>query len=623
MKPMKFKIKSIVVAAFLSTLLLSACNQDFVNTQPLNQASEGVVWSDGGLVEAFVTGIYGGLQQGGFAEEMLASTTDESMFTHPYDLLSMTESLVSASDLRWLNRDAFNGRWDKMYLRIRACNVALQHLASPEFENPPEDTGFIDRLKGEAYFLRAFYYHQLVRYYGGVPLIDSVYTLGQKDLTIARNTFAECVDHITADCDKAAALLKGKNIAKGRANEVAALALKSRILLYAASDLHDIPTAKSKSSVISAYDHPELIGYPSGNRTERWEKAKAAAKAVLDRTEYAYKMDLTAPVTPEEGTQNYMDISLAQNGGEAEIIFGRYFIDDKDEQGAWVGRNNGPNGYHNWAGNTPIQNLVDDYEMQDGTAFSWDKPEEATAPYKNRDPRFYASILYDGADWKPRPDVGVDPVNQIQTGTYEVIRSGQKVSVPGLDTRSSSIENWNGSYTGYYMRKFIDPNPDIVNQTDRQKVPWPFFRYTEAVFNYAEACIALHQDGEARDWLNKIRFRAGMPALTESGNALMTHYENERRIEMAYEEQRYSDARRWMIAPQTLGQKAQVIKITGKLKPGHTVTQYRHSEADYTYSYSAQNTDLEDRQWLDKMYFMPMSRDEMNRNNKLVQNPGY
>ncbi len=164
----------------------------------------------------------------------------------------------------------------------------------------------------------------------------------------------------------------------------------------------------------------------------------------------------------------------------------------ENQEGArQTGLNNGPNGYHNWAGNTPIGLLVDDYEMMDGTTFHWTNPVHAAAPYKNRDPRFYATVMYDGADWKPRNKISgnVDPANQIQTGAYDLLDDkGALINRKGLDTRSSSIEDWNGSRTGYYMRKFIDPNPDLVDNTDRQNIPWPFFRYTEAVFNYIEAC---------------------------------------------------------------------------------------------------------------------------------------
>ncbi|MBC7919513.1 MAG: RagB/SusD family nutrient uptake outer membrane protein, partial [Ferruginibacter sp.] len=168
-------------------------------------------------------------------------------------------------------------------------------------------------------------------------------------------------------------------------------------------------------------------------------------------------------------------------------------------------------------------------------------------------------------------------------------------------------------------------NPAIVDQNTWQQIPWPFFRYTEAMFNYAEASIELGQDVEAVTWLNKIRFRAGMPALTESGDALRQRYRNERRVEMAYEEQRYHDARRWMIAPQTLGRKAGIISITATLKPGKEVKVYKYDLTNYDYVYKPLDIDpgIENRLWLDKMYYLPIQRDEVNRNNKLVQNPGY
>src|SRR5699024_11063693 len=106
----------------------------------------------------------------------------------------------------------------------------------------------------------------------------------EEDYTITRNTFAENVDFIVKDAEAAATFLNDLSMPEGRASEAAALALKSRVLLYAASDLHDMPTASTKSSVIAGFGQPELLGYMDGNRTERWQKAKTAAKAVLDMT---------------------------------------------------------------------------------------------------------------------------------------------------------------------------------------------------------------------------------------------------------------------------------------------------------------------------------------------------
>ncbi|MDQ2721478.1 MAG: RagB/SusD family nutrient uptake outer membrane protein [Bacteroidota bacterium] len=612
------------------SLLIGSCKKEFLNTIPLTSISSAVTWTDGSLSEAFVTNIYNGLGNGGWDEQELASLSDETVFVHPgRGINTINEGTLNPSNLGWVDNTY---EWGNMYTYIRSCNLALENLKKATFN----DTALNARLQGEAHFLRGYYYQQLLRYYGAIPIVSHSYALNQ-DYSIARNTYEECVNFIIKDCDSAALLLTGKSLASGRATQLSALALESRVLLYAASDLHDITTAKSKSPIISSFSNPELLGYVTGDRTARWTAAQVAAKAVLDAGS-GYMLNLSAPLAPQAATQAYVSISMggASKGpgidaaASSELLFMRQFSPDlytggPGGDGTSVGLDNGPNGYHNWAGNVPIQELVDDYEMMDGTKFSWTNPVEAASPYSNRDPRFYASILYDGAGWKPRDKISgnVDPANQIQTGSYQTKPGGDYLA--GLDTRTSSIENWNASWSGYYMRKFIDPNPAVVDNNTRQYIPYPFFRYTEAVLNYVEASIELGQEDVAKTWLNKIRFRSGMPAITLSGDALRQEYRNERRIEMVFEEQRYHDARRWMIAPTTLGRKLEFIGVTGVLKPGATApVPYRHDETDYSYMYVpfTDNT-LENRTWLDKMYFRPINRDEINRNLKLIQNPGY
>ena len=373
-----------------------------------------------------------------------------------------------------------------MYGYIRSANIAIEKLNEGGLEN----TELRDRLLGEALYLRAYYYHQLVRFYGGVPLSKEPFTL-DSDFNIPRDSFEDCVNFIVEDCEAAFALLDGKSMDSGRANAATALALKARILLYAASDLYDSATASANSTLISTYSNPELIGYTSGNQQDRWTNAKNAAKAAMDYTSAGYKFGLTGPVSLEEGEQNYLDISLARNGGESDIIWERQFI-EATGAGRRIGLFNGPNGYHNWAGNAPIQNMIDAYGMSDGSEFDWDNPDHSSMPYKDREPRFYATILYDGADWKPRPADAADrdPANQIQTGQYEIIDGGGGVTTHfGLDTRQGPIEDWNGTRTGYYFKKFVEPDPAFVDQTDFQTIPWPFFRYTELVLNYVEAVL--------------------------------------------------------------------------------------------------------------------------------------
>ena len=616
-----------IVAIVYMVSFAAGCKKDFMALTPPDRISSELVWNDPALAQAFVSEIYNGLSVGGFSEQMLSSVSDESMFTHPnrgIDLINA--SIINATTLGWIDN---TWGYNQMYNRIRACNLTIERLAGGE--NGITDQNVKDKLLGEAHFLRAYFYHQLVRYYGAVPLIDKSYALDD-DFAVKRATFEECIAFIIKDCDDANTLLKGKSLEKGRTSPLAAMALKSRILLYAASDLHDIPTAKGKSMVIAGYANPEYLGYAAGDRTARWKAAQAAALEVINASS-GYKLTLAVPVSPEEGRNNYK--SIAMGGGSkgpnidasaaSELILARYFIDRSDMR---YGRFNGPNGYHNWAGNTPIGLLVDDYEMIDGSKFSWTNPVHKASPYVNRDPRFYATILYDGANWKPRDKVSgsVDPANQIQTGEYDLMDNAKLITFKGLDTRGSSIEDWNGSYTGYYMHKFIDADPNVIDASHPQFVPWPFFRYTEAVLNYIEASIELGELSQATLWLNRIRFRAGMPAITAvTANELRNVYRQERRIEMVYEEQRYHDVRRWMIAPETLGRKTTYIKVTGKFKPGQTKAKpYRYDPAVYNYTYTpTTETAQENRKWDDKIYFRPFSRDEINRNKELLQNPGY
>jgi len=547
------------------------------------------------------------------------------MFTHAgRNINTFTEGSETPSNRAWMSSTYF---WDNMYLAIRQANIALENLPNATFT----DTALRDVLLGEAHFLRAYYYHQLMRFYGGVPIIDRAYGLDE-DYAVNRNTFEETINFIVSDLDMSAALLSGAAMTEGRATELASLALKSRVLLYAASDLHDAGKARAIDEGLAS----DLLAYTGGSQDSRWQAAKAAAEAAVNAGS-GYKLDLSGPVSAADGQQNYT--SIAMGGGsaagdaaaEVELIFQRTATTDYTVEDNWplgglhYGVNNGPNGYHNWAGNTPIQQLVDDYEMMDGSKFDWGNPAHASAPYTDRDPRFYATILYDGADWKPRPSdvTAIDPADQIQTGYYD---DGAGNLINGIDTRESPIENWNGSRTHYYTRKFIDPDPAVVDGLSAaQVVPWPFIRYTEVVLNFIEAALETGDEASAVDWLNRIRFRAGMPATTASGSELMDLYRNERRLELVYEEHRYHDARRWLIADQTVGRGIKAINVVGMLKPGESPhVPYRHDKSKYEYTYTVfDNTENETRVWANKMYYRPIDRDEVNRNASLVQNPGY
>jgi starch-binding outer membrane protein, SusD/RagB family len=593
------------------TLLLgsiTSCNDDFLNTTPLDKLSEAGVWNDPALIQAFVNNIYFGIPHG-HTNQMMASLTDESMYNADFGASNVTKSLVTPSDyytwdMDWTAQGYRKYTWDVIYKFLRATNVFMDKIEDAPFL--PEEEDWRQRLIGEVHFLRAYLYHNLVSMYGGVPILTSAFTLSD-DFELPRNTYKESIDFIVSELDKAAELLPLAHNTdnKGRANKGAALALKSRVLLHAASELYH------NTSWAGNYSNPELISY-QGDRNALYQAAKDAAKAVMDLG--VYSMYKPNPASPEEATQNYGEIFLLKE--TSEDIYVRFFSEKTEED--WDGYNpglyNNPNGYHGWGSNTPAGQLVDDYEMLDGSRFSWNNPAHASDPYVNRDPRFYATILYNGAKWRQRPSdvIASDPVGIIQTGfwhRWDAARN-EMVEIPGLDTRKSPIEDWNGTYTAYYMRKFVDPTIDA--QYFKQDLPWRFIRYTEIVLNYAEAALGLGQEEEARTYINMVRKRAGMPEIPASvtGQELVERYRNERRIELAYEDHRYFDVRRWMIAPQTYGH-VQGVEIIYPLLPDKTTATKPTFKV----------INVQDRAWLNRAYFLPIKLTEMNRNRNLIQNP--
>jgi len=587
-------MRNIIKYIFATAVFLCAgsCNTDFLNPPAEDRFADAAVWQDPALVEAFVNEIYRGLNHG-IRELMLGSLTDESHFIHNYGSAQVVQSNLTSADLGSFSRgdfDEFN--WIVLYRRIRQINLFKENIDKVPFT----DESWRNRLKGEVSFLNAYFYHNLVRLYGGVPIVNKTFKL-EDDFLIPRSTFDESIQYIVEETDVAASLLpldySGSPENIGRATKGAALALKARILLYAASDLFNDP------SWAGSYSNPALISSTTGDRTAKWQAAKDAAKAVMDLNIYNLQ-DTGSPV------KDYTDLFLLKDSKEA--IFSRYFIKSRGwEDNALPGLANGPNGYHNWGGNTPIQELVDDYEMSDGSKFDWSNPTHAAAPYENRDPRFQASILFDQAPWRPRPNDAkdIDPVGKVIIRSVETATG---VWTPGLDTRDGPIEDWNGGYSGYYLRKFIDPAVvhEYAAAGGNQEVPWHFFRYGEILLNYAEACLGLGQEDEAKAKINMVRQRAGMPDITETGQALIDRYRNERRIELAFEQHRYFDIRRWKIAP-TVMVNANGIVIEDPLA----------GPVKYT------RNKIQDRSWNDKMYLLPITLDEINRNKNILQNPLY
>jgi hypothetical protein len=373
------------------------------------------------------------------------------------------------------------------------------------------------------------------------------------------------------------------------------------VLLFAASDLTTVGVANAN------------VGYPNADRNALWTKAKLAAKAVMDLGTYQLA-DFGAP-NKAEVSKNYFNFFKAKDLSNAEVIWGKMYsksVGLANQMNLW----HGSNGMNNWGSNNPTQNLVDQYEMEDGSVFSdhfqidgngmyinvsstFNNPN----PYYNRDPRFYGSILYDSAVWQKRfPNLsGVDPLGIYDRRT----RINGNSEIFGIDTRQGPVETWNAGYTGYLMKKMLD---DAINgRSENNDNAWIEFRYAEVLLNYAEACISLNESGEATTYINQVRNRAGMPNITGD---LTTALRYERTVELVFEGERWYDIRRWKILEQSLTD-AMGIDITETNINGNDQTTWKRIVA-------------QDRGPItEKMYWLPIMTDEVKKAPSIEQNPGY
>lgn len=630
---MKILIKNTLIALTLGASFLFYSCSDFLDLTPKDEYLEEDVFKDAGLVNSYLSNVYYSVQHGA-KESNLSGLTDDAYFTHNYGQIAINEANVSGSDLQWFNNDNCPFKWSNRYKGIRYANMIISRIG----EVTPMGGYDLDVMKGEAHFLRAYLYAELVRGFGGVPIVESIYGLEDVEaMKQSRNTVEECLNYIIKDCDEAIKLLPETVAAKnlGRATSGAAKALKARMQLHIASPLYADRTINKLS-----------VNQYSGDRKALYTSAKNTAEEVINSGAYAL-IDCNAASTLETA-EKFRRIILDKDNSEK--IFTRQFL-VKERYNDLV-RQHGPNGYSNWSGVTPTQDLAQFFENEDGSIseeFNTAGQKITSNPYIGREPRFYATVGYDGGVWgRPRPaqSAALDPTSlgQLQTGYYELTGVDSEVlltlpdnteitfkGVNGVDTRQGPIEKWNGSWTGYYEKRLVDTSVD--GQNFGQDVPWTYIRLAEMYLIAAEACIELEAFDEAITYLDALRTRIGMPdtkaTLTIRGKSinqadLREFLQRERRSELAYEESRYYDVRRWMIADKTNNKKLTGILIYGKLKPGATQGRpYVHSEEKYDYTYIVNDLSFrENRKWDNKMYFAPINRDEIKRNPNLVQNPG-
>jgi hypothetical protein len=493
--------------------------------------------------------------------------------------------------------------WSQYYQNIQKLNKFFDNIgqvveSASETERPSLQQQ-VDVMTGEALFLRAFAYTQLARTYGGVPILQEESQIGQDFLSIPRASFEETINFIVKDCDDAAALLLGKDKTQiGRATKGAALALKSRILLFAASDLTADGTAESK-----------YVGYENPDRTALWTAAQNAAKQVIDLGEYQLA-DFGAPDRTAVA-QNFYAFFAAKILSSPEVIWGRMYsqVDgDNNSMNQW----NEPSGDTGWNTTNPSQKFVDSFEMADGSDFLDHFQVDASGfyqnvsskylnenPYANREPRFYATVLYDSAYWKDRP---------FSVRTRIEIENGVEVKKTyGYDTRFSDFNAFNATFTGYAIRKMLDENlGTTVSSVNRNVNIWVEFRYAEILLNYAEASIGLGQTAEAETYLNMVRQRAAIPDVTGDLTEALRY---ERQVELAFENHRWYDMRRWKI-------------LVSDLTNNYGISIIETSN-DGAVSTTWKRTLVQKRYPNEKMYWIPIPQTEISKAPQLVQNPGF
>ncbi|MCM4157279.1 RagB/SusD family nutrient uptake outer membrane protein [Gramella sp. AN32] len=540
---------SYLIGALLCIFTIMSCQEDFLDQVPKESLTEETVWTDPQGAVQFVNGIYGEMPSGfdrwydGWAKGLYLL---DGASDDGDVAMGWTHSTLLQNAEFLPSYVPWGNMWGNYYSLIRKANVALENLDRLE-----EDPELAERLKGEVYFLRGMMYHELLRLFGfrsegAEPTGVPIITtaLGlEDDLQIPRSTYNEVVDLIVSDLDKAAEILPAKG---------------------------EIEAGRATSGAAMAFKGRVLL------YAEKWQESANASNEVIG-TNYSLFPD-------------YKTLFLTKNN--QEVIFAKKFLyPDKHHQSNAGGTQNAGWDVYNspesfrgtsdggWGGNLPTQNFVDSYDMVDGQPQDESPLYDPENPWDNLDPRFEATVVHNGATFRGRE--------------VELFVGGRDI---------------NFIHTGYFLRKFH--NEDLVIYSQSSDQDWIFMRYAEVLLNYAEAQNeATGPDGTVYDAINSIRSRAGMPDLPQglTKDSMREEIRNERRIELAFEEHRFFDIRRWRIAEDLLNGPLLGMKIT------------RNEDGSFTY----EKDEFEQRNFPYKLYVLPIPQDEIDKNPEAEQILGW
>ena len=492
----------------------------------------------------------------------LAGATDEAQYA------LATGAINNYVNGGWSAANPYSNIWTECYTAIADIHMYLEKIDKADISEWQYNSSYnnwkqqMELFPYELRFLRAYFYFELYRAYGDVPLVTTTLTNAQAN-NVTRTPADQIAKFIVDELDAIAPYLPVSYITEpgaeiGRATRVAAFALKARTLLYAASPLFN----------------------PNNDRS-RWEKAAEACKYILDNADiWGLKLSSYDALWGHDSFFN------------KELIFGIGRGESNSFEMA-----NYPIGVENGAsGNCPTQSFVDQYEYQDnGQTFAQRYPGDidlrSVNPYDGLDPRFALTVVKNGDEW---------PSNGKQKKVIETFVGGFNAS-----------PKYGATPTGYYLKKFVDGSciTTADDQTSRRhtlilfRLGEFYLDFAEAVFNATGSANDATYGMTANDAVNVLRNRSGikMPKFTEDGDAWVERYERERLVELAFENHRFWDVRRWKKGDKYF-RNIQVATISSNMQlTRSTVT----------------------RQWSDKYYFYPIPQTELKKNPNLTQNPGW
>ncbi|SEQ53209.1 RagB/SusD family nutrient uptake outer membrane protein [Neolewinella agarilytica] len=569
MKHLISRILLLLIVVFSS----AACNDEVLDTVARDAFGEDLIYSDPNQVERLVFTAYNSteswainrFQWWGRRFNIEAGSYEAKFNFRDLDLFRLRAGWTPG------NSGIFNQKWSNYWSYVRRTNEFLDRIDDSEAMalNPEK----VNVLKGEMKFLRANLYSKLIKYYGGVPILDRA--LGLDDnFDLVRDSYEDCVAFIVRELDEAADLLPvtRPDSEFGRATKLAAMAVKARTLLYAASSLHDPSTVPNGP----------LFDYAVPTK---WQDAADAAKDVID---LVGDRDLI----PVADATEYQKLFLSPN---QDILFARPYNSEfyefgTDANSLWD-QTQSPNGYTGWALSSPTHNFAMEFNMANGETTQTGNY-DPTQPNENREMRYYANLLFNDAPFRGRP-------------VEYFLSEDVNVAPHGVDSPEGLGNTLHSSKTGYNIRKFQDENVPVAGGISSQR-PYILYRLAEIYLNYAEAQFHLGNEVLAREYVNRVSTRALQPEIEASGDDLLEAIRRERRVELSFEGHNFFDERRWMIENH-LGFDVRGLRWTRKIDG-------TYSNEEYT---------VVTRPFFERHYHLPIPLSEIEKAPSLEQNPGY